>query len=199
MLLVVAVLVGFHALGFGTVLGASAAPDAGAGAPITEAAPASTSPSPDTPARPAAGTPRRIALPAIGVSAAVEPIRLEGSTALDPPADITRVGWWADGARPGARTGTALLTGHSVHTGGGVFDDLDQLIAGDSVRLHTPRGLITYEVTSVETLGNEQVAERHRELFDQDRPGRLVLVTCADWDGARYLSSVVVTARVVQA
>ena len=39
------------------------------------------------------------------------------------------------------------------------------------------------------------VAGDAKRLFSQDVPGRLVLVTCEDWDGERYLSNVVVTAR----
>ena len=38
------------------------------------------------------------------------------------------------------------------------------------------------------------VARDAKRLFSQDVPGRLVLVTCEDWDGERYLSNVVVTA-----
>ena len=34
-------------------------------------------------------------------------------------------------------------------------------------------------------------------MFSQDVPGRLVLITCEDWDGSRYLSNVVVTATPV--
>jgi streptomycin 6-kinase len=39
--------------------------------------------------------------------------------------------------------------------------------------------------------------ERAEELFSQRVPGRLVLVTCEDWDGREYLSNVVVIAAPV--
>jgi hypothetical protein len=38
------------------------------------------------------------------------------------------------------------------------------------------------------------LAQRAERVFSQDVPGRLVLITCEDWDGERYLSNVVVTA-----
>ena len=39
------------------------------------------------------------------------------------------------------------------------------------------------------------MADHAERLFSQDVPGRLVLVTCEDWDGERYLSNVVVVAE----
>lgn len=139
------------------------------------------------------GSPRRIAVPALSVDAEVDPIRAVDQT-LVPPSDPQRIGWWADGARPGDRSGTALLTGHTVHTGGGALDDLEDLEAGDLVEVATTRGTAVYTVDSVQTLSREEVATRHRELFDQGGDARLVLVTCEDWDGNAYQSSVVVTA-----
>jgi LPXTG-site transpeptidase (sortase) family protein len=144
-------------------------------------------------APPVQGSPRRIVVPALSVDAEVDPIRARGET-LVPPTDPQRIGWWADGARPGDRTGTALLTGHTVHTGGGALDDLEYLDEGDRVEVSTTRGTIGYRVESVQTLSREEVATRHRELFDQGGAARLVLVTCEDWDGQAYQSSVIVTA-----
>ena len=142
------------------------------------------------------GSPRRIVVPALSVAAEVDPIRTRDRT-LIPPTDPQRIGWWADGARPGDTTGTALLTGHTVNAGGGALDDLEDLAAGDRVEVSTRRGTIAYRVASVQTLSREEVATRHRELFDQGGEARLVLVTCEDWDGQAYQSSVVVTATPV--
>jgi hypothetical protein len=38
------------------------------------------------------------------------------------------------------------------------------------------------------------LAKRAAQLFDQSVRGRLVLVTCEDWNGTVYLSNVVVVA-----
>lgn len=139
------------------------------------------------------GLPDAVVVPALGVDAPVLPIRLQDG-ALTPPADPQQVGWWSEGARPGASSGSAVLTGHTVHTGGGAFDDLETLVTGDDVVVRTDRGATTYDVVSVQVLGRGELARRSAEVFDQGGPGRLVLITCEDWDGTAYLSNVVVTA-----
>jgi sortase (surface protein transpeptidase) len=74
------------------------------------------------------------------------------------------------------------------------MDDLEQLAAGDRVWMRTDRGRIGYDVRSVVVLGKGELAERAEQLFSQEVPGRLVLITCEDWNGVEYLSNVVVTA-----
>ncbi len=132
-------------------------------------------------------------IPALGVSADVIPVEAPGRT-LVPPSDPQQLGWWADGAEPGAREGSALVTGHTVHTGGGALDDLEQLEPGDAVVVRTQRGTIRYDVRRVHIYSKGSLADHARRVFSQDVPGRLVLITCEDWDGERYLSNVVVTA-----
>lgn len=142
------------------------------------------------------GAPERLLVPALRIDAPVVPIRAPGGV-LTPPADPQVLGWWADGARPGARRGSALVTGHTVSSGGGAMDDLEDLRVGDQVSLRTDRGRLAYEVRRVVVLGKGELAQRATQLFDQDVPGRLVLITCEDWNGMEYLSNVVVTATPV--
>lgn len=137
--------------------------------------------------------PVRVLVPRLGVSAQVLAIRARGST-LIPPADPLLVGWWSDGARPGAARGSAVITGHTVHTGGGAFDHLEQLRAGDAVSVQTGRSTISYAVTSVTTYRKKALAAKAAQVLSQSVPGRLVLVTCDDWDGTTYLSNAVVIA-----
>ncbi|TCC41018.1 class F sortase [Kribbella speibonae] len=144
-------------------------------------------------ARPQPGDPIRLSVPRLGVSARVLSIRARGGT-LVPPSNPLLVGWWSDGARPGATKGSAIITGHTVHTGGGAFDDLDRLTAGDAVAVTTRRGAISYVVTSVTVYRKRALAKQAAKVFDQSVPGRLVLVTCEDWDGTAYLSNAVVIA-----
>lgn len=140
--------------------------------------------------------PESVVVPALGADAAVTAIQLEGS-ALTPPADPQVVGWWSQGARPGASTGSAVFTGHTVLAGGGAFDDLEELVPGDEVVVRTAAGPLAYEVVSVRVLGRDELARRSAVIFDQSGPARLVVITCEDWDGTSYLSNVVVTARPV--
>ena len=104
------------------------------------------------------------------------------------------VGWWSGGAQPGAKRGSAVITGHTVHDGGGAFDDLDKLVPGSQVVVSTARGPVRYQVRTVTTYRKATLAKRAPQLFDQSVRGRLVLVTCEDWNGSVYLSNVVVLA-----
>lgn len=130
-----------------------------------------------------------LAIPSIDVAAPVVPIVSEDRV-LVPPHDPGVVGWWSEGAEVGAETGTAILVGHSVRTGGGIFDDVDTLSAGDTVEV----GGVTYTISSVETLAQDELPSRAEELFDQNVTGRIVIVTCNDWDGTRWESNTVAIA-----
>lgn len=155
-----------------------------------------TAPAPSSaPARPARGLrPEVVVVPALGVRATVTSISTEAG-ALTPPSDPRQVGWWSGGSRPGASEGAAVITGHTVHTGGGVFDDLETLRRGDRVVVGSADDEMAYRVASVEVMGKAELARRSASLFSRSGPGRLVLVTCEDWDGTGYRSNVVVTAR----
>lgn len=139
------------------------------------------------------GAPRRLRVPALDIDAPIIPIGAPGGV-LTPPGDPQTVGWWAQGAEPGARLGSALVTGHTVHDGGGAMDDLEELADGDRVWTDTDRGRIGYAVRTVVVLGKGELAQRAETIFDQGVEGRLVLITCEDWNGVEYLSNVVVTA-----
>ncbi|MFC4784984.1 class F sortase [Nocardioides sp. MAHUQ-72] len=143
------------------------------------------------------GAPRRVLIPALRVDAPVLPVRAPGGT-LVPPSNPRQLGWWAGGARPGAARGSALVTGHTVHTGGGALDDLETLQRGDVVTVRTDRGFVRYAVRRVAVHSKGSVADHAERLFSQQVPGRLVLITCEDWDGQRYLSNVVVVATPVE-
>ena len=145
-----------------------------------------------------AGVPRRVVIERLRMDAPIVPISTTGD-ALIPPSDPQQLGWWSAGAQTGARRGSALVTGHTVHTGGGAMDNLERLHRGDRVTVYTGRGIIPYDVRSVEVFGKGSVARHAERLFSQEVRGRLVLITCEDWDGTRYLSNVVVVATPARA
>ncbi|MBA3234051.1 MAG: class F sortase [Propionibacteriales bacterium] len=149
------------------------------------------------PSRPLAvnpGLPSTLLLPSLGVSAPVSNIGLDSSLTLVPPSDYTTVGLWAQGAEPGARSGTAIITGHTVHTGGGALDNLEQMRPGEQIVVERPRRDLLYTVETVRIYSKGTLAEDAAQVFAQDGPGRLAVVTCEDWDGTTYLSNVVVIA-----
>ncbi len=89
-----------------------------------------------------------------------------------------------------------MLTGHTVHDGGGVMDRLGKLKVGKPVRVVTPKGAMVYRTTKVLTLSKSQLAQRSSRLFGQNRPSnRLVLITCTGWTGSDYTSNIVVFAK----
>lgn len=147
-----------------------------------------------TPGRP--GRPVAVRLPSLGVRAPVVAVDLATDGTLVPPADPRLVGWWRGGARPGSSRGSAVLTGHTVHDGGGVFDDLAALQVGDIVEVVTDRRALEFTVRSVRDLEKADLAARAGRLFSPTGAPDLVLVTCTDWDGERYLGNTVVVARV---
>ena len=166
---------------------------------------AEPSPSEDAPAparttgpkvHPDKGTPQRIVVPSLGVDHPIVGIDAPGGV-LTPPSDPQVLGWWRSGAQPGAKHGSALVTGHTVSSGGGAFDDLETLGRGDRVSIGTTSGRIDYEVTGVRIYRKASLAEHAQKVFSQEVPGRLVLITCEDWNGSVYLSNAVVVARPV--
>jgi hypothetical protein len=181
-------LIGLLALGALSACGAVAVTEA---LPSTASTPtvveSTTLDSTPTPAPVAPTTPERLRLH--GITAPVVPLTLDGG-ALVPPADPTVLGWWGKDA--GARHGVTLLTGHTVHDGGGDLDDLEDVPVGATA---TVSG-IDYEVASVKVISKDALARQAPRLFGQSGPHRLVIVTCEGYDPAtgRYDSNVVLTA-----
>ena len=165
-------------------------------------APAASVPVPAPSSSPTGGTTPRLAgvrpdtvvVPSLDVRADVTPIATQDG-ALTPPSDPLDVGWWSGGSRPGDGTGAAVITGHTVHTGGGAFDDLEELATGDRVLVLSGGTTVAYDVATVEVLSRAELARDSTSIFARSGPGRLVLITCEDWDGTAYRSNVVVTAR----
>ncbi len=138
-------------------------------------------------------------VPSIDLLAPMIDIEMNEDGVLSPPADVSTVGWWQRSAEPGARTGQTVITGHTVHAGGGVMNELGDLVPGDVVRIRDEGEVIEYRVTDNQTLSTEEVAENAQMLFGQGHEeGRLVLVTCTDWVDGDYLSNIIVVADVVR-
>jgi len=141
------------------------------------------------------GAPIRLSMPALKVTAPIVPIATSGS-ALDPPRDYREVGWWSASAKPGSGHGQTVITGHTVHTGGASMNRLGRLATGDLVDVISRRGTMRYVVQRSTVYSKRAIADRAQALFGQDHGrGRLVLVTCTDWNGHEYLSNVVVLAK----
>jgi LPXTG-site transpeptidase (sortase) family protein len=123
------------------------------------------------------------------------PIQSNKDRVLNPPRDPSVAGWWSQGAAPGEPKGSAVLVGHTVrNNGGGVFDDIEDLSRGDAIEVKGSDSALTYRVRSVDVLSKDQVARNAEEIFDQTGAGRLVIITCDDWDGTGWRSNIVTIA-----
>ena len=162
----------------------------------TPSSPGPTQVIPDSvvPAADSGAAPRRVSVPALGIEARVLPVRVQDGT-LVPPADPQELGWWRDGAGIGADRGSVLITGHTVHTGGGAMDHLADLDVGDEVTVETRTGVTAYRVVSVTYYPRQTLAAHADEVFDQSGPHRLVLITCDNWNGATYDGNTVAIAQ----
>jgi LPXTG-site transpeptidase (sortase) family protein len=139
--------------------------------------------------------PQTLRIPRIGVDAQVVPIQSNEDRVLNPPKDPSVVGWWSDGAAPGETRGSAVLVGHTVRNkGGGVFDNVGDLGRGDAVEVEGSDSMLSYRVKSIEVLSKAELARSAEEIFAQTGLGRLVIITCDDWDGGAWRSNIVTIA-----
>jgi LPXTG-site transpeptidase (sortase) family protein len=134
-------------------------------------------------------------IPRIGVDAAVVSIQSNEQRVLNPPRDPRLAGWWSDGAAPGERQGSAVMVGHTVRNqGGGVFDHIGDLSRGDAVEVKGSDSTLTYHVKSIDVLSKGEFARDAEEIFAQTGAGRLVIITCDEWDGTVWRSNIVTIA-----
>jgi LPXTG-site transpeptidase (sortase) family protein len=139
--------------------------------------------------------PYTLRIPRIGVEAPVVPIESNEDRVLMPPRDPGIAGWWRDGAAPGEPQGSAVLVGHTVRNdGGGIFDDVGDLRSGDTIEVEGSASALTYRIQSVEVLSKDEVAHNAEQIFTQTGPGRLVVITCDDWDGTVWRSNIITVA-----
>lgn len=150
--------------------------------PGSDAAPPSAgtlSPAPDR-----SFPPTSLRVAAIEVAAPVVSTTVDATGALVVPESPREVGWWSGGAAPGAPYGTILMAGHvdSVEEGVGSLVDLSRTPVGATVRVAGPGGAAqAYRVVARRSYPKTTLP--WRELFRQDVPARLLLVTCGgDFD-----------------
>ncbi|WP_062648129.1 class F sortase [Streptomyces maremycinicus] len=144
--------------------------------------------------------PRRIDIPDLGVRAPVVARGLDAAGGIDPPPfdQAGVVGWYAAGAKPGAR-GTALLVGHvDTETRPAVFYKLSTLKAGETVRVVRDDGRTAeFTVDDVEVIGRDRFDARQAYGPRQPDRAELRLITCGgtfDRASGSYTANVIVSA-----
>lgn len=191
-----AVLLGFFAVLVGVRLGTQATsyPDLGTVSQNIVVAPA------DIPAASANSDvlrlpPVRLAIPALGVDAPIDAVNTSADGILEPPADVSRLGWWAPGARP-MGPGSTVVTGHvdSKDQGHGALYELRSIPLGSVIDVATADGNVRYVASSRVEYDKGALPE---ELFSVSSDRRLVLITCGgafDSSTGNYEHNIVVTA-----
>lgn len=137
-----------------------------------------------------------IRLPHGGIARLVHSaVSADGALAI--PDGVREASWW--GAGFGATSGATVVAGHINWNGAvGPFDELWRATGGDKVTVIDNSGhAYTYRISQVITVSKDALGKRAPQLFAQDGPPRLVLVTCGGaWIGGAtgYASNQVVIA-----
>jgi len=145
----------------------------------------------------AAGQPAVLHLPALHVTAAVDPVN-SAHGILQVPDDISRVGWWRHSVPPGSPTGSTVIDGHidSAAAGAGALFHLAELKPGEPITISTATGaVITYRVQARRVYPKAQGLPA--DLFAQTGPARLVIISCGgnfDTSNRSYDDNIVIFA-----
>ncbi|MDT4935164.1 MAG: hypothetical protein QOK11_3056 [Pseudonocardiales bacterium] len=142
-------------------------------------------------------SPNMIEIPKLDARAPIVDVYTLPGGELDVPKDPTVVGWWAPGAKPGAKTGTAILAGHINYNGvEGSLAKIGTLNPGDVVYIdgvhNRKKTRLKFKITGVRTY--DKKALPYKEIFDQKSVGRLAIVTCGgafDAQTGNYLENIV--------
>jgi len=162
-------------------------------------APPATSAAPLKPAAVVPSPPVKIEIPAISVTDDLVDLRLNPDGTLEVPKDYQQVGWYADGAVPGATNlPPTIFAGHVDSTAGpAVFYNLNKMAMGDQVRVTQADGKVA--VFTVYAAAKFPKSQFPADNIYANRPSsELVLITCTgafDQSRRSYDDNLVVSAR----
>lgn len=142
------------------------------------------------------GQPTQLVIDEIGVDAKVLPVGTTAEGAQEVPESLAETGWWKDGQEPG-QPGNAVIVGHTASKDDGVFDELSDLGTGDRVTLKGEDGKLTYRVTSEKEIKVADFAAESDRIYRESGASGLVLMTCGDWNGSRFETTVITYATAV--
>lgn len=162
--------------------------------PPAASTPASSEPAPTpTFVDGAVGEPTRLQIEALDVDAPVQPVGTTPENAQEVPAALDETGWWRDGAVPGA-PGNAVIVGHTASADDGVFDPLVDIEQGDEVLVTGAEGTAAFTVERVDVVPVADFADVAADVYRSDGASGLVLMTCGDWNGNEFETTVIVHA-----
>ncbi|WP_159541967.1 class F sortase [Aeromicrobium sp. 9AM] len=142
------------------------------------------------------GEPTQLVIRGIGVDAKVLPVGTTAKGAQEVPASLHDTGWWKDGQQPG-QPGNAVIVGHTASKADGVFDELSDLGKGDRLTVKGRDGTLTYRITSEKEIKVADFAAESDQIYRETGASGLVLMTCGDWNGSRFETTVIAYAEAV--
>lgn len=121
--------------------------------------------------------PAVIEIPAIGERAEVIEVGLTEDGAMEAPASIYQIGWYAPGPKPGS-TGNAVMAGHvDGMTSPGTFYNLKELEPGDKIHITGTEGeQLTFVVKEKKSYVPEEAPLE--KIFGTSSGAHLNLITC---------------------
>ena len=140
--------------------------------------------------------PRRITIPAIGVSARLVALHLDRGGTMQTPSRWEEAGWYEPGREPGER-GPAVIAGHvDSKDGPAVFYRLRELRRGDLIQVRRADGsAVRFRVEGLERWPKTEFPTRR--VFGRTRLSTLRLVTCSgdfDASSSHYVDNTIVYA-----
>jgi hypothetical protein len=143
--------------------------------------------------------PVRLRSVAIGVDAAVIPIGVDASRAIQVPTRVDVAGWWSGGFVPG-ELGPVVMVGHrDSKDAAGLFAKLGDLAGGDLVEVERTDGAtFVYRVDSVERV--KKTGFPTERVYGSTSTSTLRLVTCGgsfNRSTGHYVDNVIVYATFV--
>jgi LPXTG-site transpeptidase (sortase) family protein len=151
------------------------------------------------------GSPVRLTIPKLNVSAGFQFNGTAADGTIEIPTNVTDVGWYIHSPRPGEK-GNSIVTGHvaqirrSVVTKQGVFYNLNTLQPGDTLFVLNDKGESIAFVVRESRL-YDPTADATDVFNSRDGGAHLVLITCeGTWNQAQleYTQRLVVFADLVQ-
>lgn len=171
------------------------------GVPAAEAPPVNGDPIVAAPVSPVVGVPVSIAIPKLGVTDEIVPVKVEPSGEMEVPS-VDETGWWSENTRPGDVGPPALVLSHVNFKGvRGAFARLSELRVGDAITVTDDDAVVhSFVVTERRTFKKSAFDENRDLLFDSHATADLVAVTCGGaLNGHQYDSNVAVRATLVTA
>ena len=143
------------------------------------------------------GPPKRLEIPRLDVDAKVLALGKAEDGSQEVPKALADTGWWRHGSKPG-EPGNTVIVGHTASKADGVFDDLDTLRRGDRIAVRARDGARNYSVTDTEEVAVQDFASVSDSIYRETGPSGLVLLTCGDWNGSDFGTTVIVRADIVR-